>query len=120
MVICDDKLYNLNLPFHRGDNTGRSGLFRPDPHLARPVFSTRAEKSDPSHISVGLEAIPPLKKKIIKLSMFNKLKNFNKFRQLSKDFGKLDDKLIIQHLSYSYSYLIYTMHSLHFSTFKNT
>ena len=32
-----------------------------------------------------------------KFSMFNKLENFNKFTKLSKNFGELDDKLIIQH-----------------------
>ena len=29
--------------------------------------------------------------------MFKRLKNFNKFIKLSKDLGKLDEKLIIQH-----------------------
>jgi len=32
--------------------------------------------------------------------MFNKLRNLNNFTNLSKDFGKLDDKLIIQYFHY--------------------
>jgi len=38
--------------------------------------------------------------------MFNKLKNFNKLTKLSKDFGELNDKLIIQHF-----------HHIHICTF---
>ena len=34
--------------------------------------------------------------------MFNQLENFNKFTKLSKDFGELDDKLIIQHFHHIY------------------
>jgi len=34
---------------------------------------------------------------MIKLSMLIKLGNFNKFTKLSKDFGELNNKLIIQH-----------------------
>jgi len=34
---------------------------------------------------------------MIRLSMFNKLENFKKFTKLGKDFGELDDKLIIQY-----------------------
>ena len=34
---------------------------------------------------------------MIKLSMFKKLGNFNKFTKLSKDFGELNDKLIIHY-----------------------
>ena len=58
------------------------------------------------------------KKLMIKLSMFNKLKNFNKFTKLSKNFGELDDKLIIQHFHYIHT-LTYTMYSSNFNTFKN-
>jgi len=32
---------------------------------------------------------------MIKLSMFNKLENFNNFTKLNTNFGELDDKLII-------------------------
>jgi len=37
---------------------------------------------------------------MIKCLMFNKLRNLNNFTNLSKDFGKLDDKLIIQYFHY--------------------
>jgi len=47
---------------------------------------------------------------MIKLSML-KLKNFKKFTKLSKDFGKLDDKLIIQHFHHIHIYtMTYTMY----------
>jgi len=58
---------------------------------------------------------------MIKLSMFNKFENFNKFKKLSKDFGKFDDKMIIQHFHHIHiRTLIYTMYYSNFSTFKNT
>jgi len=45
-------------------------------------------------ISAGSRANPPFFYKIIiKLSIFNKLENFNKFTKLSNDFGEFDDKL---------------------------
>jgi len=38
---------------------------------------------------------------MIKLSIFKKLGNFNKFTKLlNKNFGELDDKLIIQYFHY--------------------
>jgi len=53
--------------------------------------------------------------------MFNKLGNFNKFKKLSKNFGKLDDKLTIQRFHHIHILtLTYIMYSLNFSTFKNT
>jgi len=53
--------------------------------------------------------------------MFNKLRNFNKFMKLSKDFGELNDKLIIQYFHHIHiRTLTYTMYSSNFSTFKNT
>ena len=49
---------------------------------------------------------------MIKLSMFNKFENFNKFINLSKDFEKLNDKLIIQHFYHIHIHtLTYTMYS---------
>ena len=45
--------------------------------------------------------------------------NFKKFTKLSKDFGELDDKLIIQHFHYIHT-MTYTMYSLNFSTLKIT
>jgi len=43
--------------------------------------------------------------------MFKKLENFKKFTKLSKDFGELDDKLIIQHFYYIHIHtLTYTMY----------
>jgi len=66
---------------------------------------------------------------MIKLSMFIKLRNFNKFTKLSKDFRKLNDKLIIQHLHHihirtlTYAWLILQIlansnfHSQEFGTF---
>jgi len=47
------------------------------------------------------------------------LKNFKKFTKLSKDFGKLDDKLIIQHF-HDIHIMTYTMYSLYFSTLQIT
>ena len=48
---------------------------------------------------------------MIKLSMFKKLGNFNKFTKLSKDFGELDDKLIIQHFHHIHiRTLMYSMY----------
>jgi len=56
---------------------------------------------------------------MIKLSMFNKMENFNKFTKLNKDFGKLDDKLIIQHFHHIHiCNLAYTIYYSNFSTFK--
>jgi len=56
---------------------------------------------------------------MIKLSMFKILGNFNKFIKLSKDFGELDDKLIIQHFHHIHiRILICTMYSSNFSTLK--
>jgi len=53
--------------------------------------------------------------------MFNKLGNFNKFIKLSKDFGMLDDKLIIQHFHHIHiRTLTYTIYYSNFITFKNT
>ena len=43
--------------------------------------------------------------------------NFKKFTNLSKDFGELDDKLIIQHFRHIHT-MTYTIYSLHFSTLK--
>jgi len=57
---------------------------------------------------------------MIKISMLNKLENFNKFVKISKDFEKLNDKLIIQHFHYIHiCTLTCTMNSLNFRTFKN-
>jgi len=51
--------------------------------------------------------------------MFNKMENFNKFTKLNKDFGKLDDKLIIQHFHHiRICNLAYTIYYSNFSTFK--
>jgi len=56
---------------------------------------------------------------MIKLSMLKKLRNFKKFTTLSKDFGELDDKLIIQHFHHIHIRTItYTIYSLNFSTLK--
>ena len=56
---------------------------------------------------------------MIKLSMFNKLGNFNKFNKLSKDFGPLNDKLIIQHFHHIHiCTLTCTMYSSNVSTLK--
>jgi len=53
--------------------------------------------------------------------MFKKLEKFKKFTKLSKDFGELDDKLIIQHFHHIHiRILTYTMYSSKFSTLKNT
>jgi len=53
--------------------------------------------------------------------MFNKLGNFNKFTKLSKDFGELNDKFIIQHFHHIHlCTLTYKLYSEIFSTFKNT
>ena len=58
---------------------------------------------------------------MIKLSKFNKLGNFNKFTKLSKNFGELNDKLIIQYFHHIYiRTLTYTMYFSNFNTFKNT
>jgi len=46
------------------------------------------------------------------------LGNFKKFTKLSKDFGELDDKVIIQHFHHIPT-MTYTMYSLNFSTLKN-
>ena len=52
--------------------------------------------------------------------MFNKLGKFNKLTKLSKDFGKLNDKLIIHHFHHIHiGTLTYTMYS-NFNTLKNT
>jgi len=51
------------------------------------------------------------------------LGNFKKFTKLSKDFGELDDKLIIQHFHHIHIHIhtmTYTMYFLNFSTLKNT
>jgi len=49
------------------------------------------------------------------------LGNFKKFTKLSKDFGELDNKLIIQHFHDIHIHTMrYTMYSLSFSTLKNT
>jgi len=51
--------------------------------------------------------------------MFNKLENFNKFTELSKDFWELNDKLIIQHFYHIYiRTLTYTIYSSNFSIQK--
>jgi len=47
------------------------------------------------------------------------LRNFKKFTKLSKDFGELDDKLIIQNFHHIYT-MTYTMYSLNYSTLKIT
>jgi len=47
------------------------------------------------------------------------LEYFKKFTKLSKDFGELDDKLIIQHFDHIHT-MTYTMYSLNFSTLKIT
>jgi len=54
--------------------------------------------------------------------MFNKLENFKKFKKLSKDFGELDDNLIIQHFHHIHIHTLtyMMMYSSNFSTFKNT
>ena len=58
---------------------------------------------------------------MIKLSIFNKLENFNKFIKVSKDFEELNDKLIIQRFhDIHIRTLTYTMYSSNFNTFKNT
>jgi len=57
---------------------------------------------------------------MIKLSIFDKLGKFNKSTKLSKDFGVLNDRLIIQYFHRIHiRTLTYTMHSLNFSTLKN-
>jgi len=44
-----------------------------------------------------------------------------KLTKLSKDFRKLDDKLIIKHFHHIHIHtLTYTIYSLNFSTLKNT
>ena len=49
---------------------------------------------------------------MIKLSMFNKLKIFDKFTKLNKDFEELNDKLIIQYFYHIHiCILTYTMYS---------
>jgi len=60
---------------------------------------------------------------MIKLSMFKKLGNCKMFTKLSKDFGELDDKLIIQHFHHIHIHirtLTYTMYYSNISTLKNT
>ena len=47
------------------------------------------------------------------------MENFKKFTKLSKDFGELDDKLIIQHFHHIHT-MTYTMDSLNFSILKIT
>jgi len=48
-------------------------------------------------------------------------KTFNKFIKLRKDFGKLNDKLIIQHVDHIHiRTFTYTMNSSNCRTFKNT
>jgi len=47
------------------------------------------------------------------------LKNFKKFTKLNKDFGELDDKLIIPHFHHIHT-MTYTMYYLNFSTLKIT
>jgi len=58
---------------------------------------------------------------VIKFSMFNKLRNFNEFIKLSKNFEELKDKCIIQHFYHIHLHtLTHTTYSSNFSTFKNT
>ena len=55
--------------------------------------------------------------------MFKKLGNCKMFTKLSKDFGELDDKLIIQHFHHIHIHirtLTYTMYYSNISTLKNT
>jgi len=53
--------------------------------------------------------------------MSNKVGNFNKLTKLSKDFGELNNKFIIQHSHHIHiRTLKYTMYFLNFNTFKNT
>jgi len=53
--------------------------------------------------------------------MFNKLRNLTSSQKLSKNFGKLDDKLIIQYFHHIHiCTLTYTIYFSNFSTFKNT
>jgi len=47
------------------------------------------------------------------------LGNFKKFTKLSKDFGELDDKFIIQYIHHNHT-MTYTMYSLNFSKLKIT
>jgi len=47
------------------------------------------------------------------------LEKFKKFTKLSKDFGKLYNKLIIQHFHHIHT-MTYTMYSLNSSTLKIT
>jgi len=117
------------IKLYRCGNVDWPDTFRPDPHLAHKMrsglanltFLTWAEKSCPPRINVCLQASLFFKKKnlMIKLLMFNKLKNFNKLTKLSKDVGKFDDKLIIQHVHHIHiCTLTYTMYFSNFSTLK--
>jgi len=52
--------------------------------------------------------------------MLKNLENFDKFTKLSKNFGELDDKLIIQHFHHIHIHtLMYTMYSSNFNILKN-
>ena len=58
---------------------------------------------------------------MIKLSIFKNSETLRSSQKLSKDFGELDDKLIIQHFHHIHLHtMTYTMYSLNFSTLKNT
>jgi len=49
------------------------------------------------------------------------LENFKKFTQLSKEFGELDNKLIIQHFYHIHIHtMTYTIYILNFNKLKNT
>jgi len=85
--------------------------------LARLAFSTWIEKSSLFRISAGLMSTFFFKILMIKFSIFNKLRNL----KLSKYFGVLDGRLIIQHFNHIHIHiLIYTMYSLNLSKIRNT
>jgi len=94
----------------------RLGLVR-----IRPTHFIRAANTGPSRIFLGLRARGLVhfffKKFYDKTLNVQNLRNFKKFTKLSKDFGELDDKLIIQHFHYIHI-MTYIMYFLNFSTFK--
>jgi len=83
---------NRTNSFRSGLNLTRKMRVR----LVHSVFLIWVKKINPFRINASSWASSTFKKKenIIKFSMFNKLKNFNKLK-LSKNLGKLNDKLII-------------------------
>ena len=113
----------------RGRNVGWFGSFRLALHLARkmqaglvrPTLKMRAENSGPPHISFCPFVFFFFKSYDKKLLITNKLGNFNKFTKLSKNFGELNNKLIIQHyhdihirtLTYTMYFQILTHSKIH-------